>query len=121
MTYFCAMAPHHIPAGEIGLPVIETVEAKQIAADWMSPRQDAMVAFATCGHLDRDLLAPAISQVRATLGEHRGPHAQAYGLRLLLVHLQGLCENRGIAHVDDESYWCWCQPYLAPARLAYSA
>ena len=58
MTYFCAMAPHHIPAGEIGLPVIETVEAKRIAADWMSPRQDALAAFATCAHLERGPAGP---------------------------------------------------------------
>lgn len=119
--HLCAMSPHHLPAGEVGLPVLDTVEAKRIGADWMSPRQEALAAFATCGYLDLDRLADVVREVRAMLGEHRGPHGEAYGLRLLLVHVQGLCETRGIEHDQGEPFWCWCQPYIAPARMAMAA
>ena len=113
MSLHIARAPHHLPAGEQGVSVIDTAEAKEAAAHWTDPTRVALSAFATSRFLYRETLVEAVSDVRALLAGQGGP----YALRLLLVHLQQLCESRGAPHRDSEAepaFWCWCQPYQAP-------
>lgn len=118
-TYFTPLAPHHLPVAETAVPVVNTAQACQIAAQWTCTWRPALTAFATSDHLDPDNLTAAVSDVRADLAEISG--ADAHGLHTVLVHLQSLCESHGIAHLDDESYWCWCQPYLIPAPVPAAA
>ena len=100
--------------------MIDTVEARQIAAHWTDPTRVGLSAFATCRFLYRESLVEAITDVRALLGEQ----GEVYGLRLLLVHLQQLCETRNTPHHDGEAeaaFWCWCQPFTGATTSAGTA
>ena len=120
MSLSIVRAPHHLPAGEQGLCVIDTAEAKQTAAHWSDASRVGLSAFATARFLYVETLVEAIGDVRALLAEQGG----AYALRLLLAHLQQLCQSRGAPHRDSEvepTFWCWCQPYEATTATGLGA